>query len=635
VDVVPTPASIAGGAEADDVHAVADDGVRPVGLLRRLFYVLSPAEKRQLWMLLPAVIVMALLDAAGLASIVPFLGLLADPDAIENSAVLGWAYSAGGFTSSKGFFFAVGLAVLGILTFGNLFSAATTYALLRFSWMRNHSLSMRLLRGYLRRPYGYFLTQNTSQLAQRILAEVQQVVAGIVVASMQLSARLVVVAFVLVALVLLDPMMAVGVGAAFGVVYGALFMIVRRRLTLLGKRRIDANRERFRLAAEMLTGIKEVKLAGLEEVFLSRYAQPSFAFANTVAEKQVIAQLPRFALETIAFGGVIVIVLYLLRSGQGLTDVLPVLGVYAFAAYRMLPSLQQIFAGLSGLRAAAASLDALVEDLPPATDEDELPRAEVAPLPFEEELRLENVSFRYENADTDALAEIDLSLRPGEWVALVGPTGSGKSTLVDVLLGLLVPERGRLIVDGTPVSEAMLAAWSANAGYVPQQIFLADDTVAHNIAFGDEADEVDRERLEHAAKVAQIHDFITEELPGGYDAMIGERGVRISGGQRQRLGIARAVYRRPRFLVLDEATSALDNETEARFFDALHGALRDVSVISIAHRLSTTRTFDRIHVIERGRIVDSGTYDELATRSALFASVREEMGAGTPAAVTS
>ncbi len=577
-------------------------------------------------MLMPAVIVMAILDTAGIASIVPFLALLSNPNAVQESELLSWAYEAGAFTSRESFFFAVGLGVLSVLTLGNTFSALTTWALLRFSWLRNHTLSMRLLESYLNRPYAYFLTQNTSKLAQKILSEVNQVVSGIFVAGIRLSARLIAVAAILIALLAIDPVMAIGVAVVFGGVYGVLYVAVRRTLTRLGQQRLKANHGRFRLATEMLVGIKEVKLAGLEATFLERFGVPSLKFADTLATHQIISQIPRYALETIAFGGVMLLVLYLLRTGRQLTDALPVLGIYAFAAYRMLPSLQQVFAGVSGLRMNLPALDSIVQDIPSASEARATPER-VTALPFREELKVSSVSFRYEGGEGFALQDIDLALRAGEWVAFVGTTGSGKSTLVDIMLGLLSPTHGTLSVDGVELGPENLARWQANAGYVPQQIFLADDTVAQNIAFGAERDSVDQARLEHAAKVAQIHDVVTGELPEGYQTVVGERGVRLSGGQRQRLGIARAIYRQPRFVVLDEATSALDNETETLFFESLRGALKDVSVVSIAHRLTTTKSFDRIFVIEHGRIVDAGRYPELCARHALFRE--QERAAGS------
>ncbi len=612
--------------EAPVADRAAPASVDEPGVLGKVWAILAPAERRQLLALLPAVVVMALFETAGVASIVPFLGLLSDPAAIEKHALLRAWYQAGDFTSPNSFFFVVGLAVLLLVTVGNAISGATTWALLRFSWMGNHTLSLRLLGDYLRRPYEFFLAQNTADLSKNILSEVQSVVTGVLVQGVQLTARGCVVLFVVASLVVLDPVMAAGVAVAFGGVYGAIFLAVRRALTNMGTERVAMNQQRYRLAAEALAGVKELKLYGLEETVLAQYAQPSTTFATLQARHAVLAQLPKFALETIAFGGVLAMVLYLLGAGRSLTDSLPVLGLYAFAAYRMLPGLQVVFAGMTTIRFQLGALGVLYRDLDRTTDVP-APAREVPEVRFESALVLDDVRYHYASAPRSALDGVSLRLGRGEWLALVGATGAGKSTLVDVMLGLLPPTSGRLLVDGGELDDTRRRGWQRVVAYVPQQIFLADDTVARNIAFGLPSHAVDQERLRWAARVAQIDDFVTEQLPKGYDTPIGERGIRLSGGQRQRIGVARALYRRPKLLVLDEATSALDNETEARFFAALESELSETAVVSIAHRLTTTRGFDRILVLEHGRVVDEGSYDELAGRVEMFRMVRTE-GAG-------
>jgi ABC-type multidrug transport system fused ATPase/permease subunit len=601
-------------ATSDAVNAEADAERRP-GLLRQVWSILSPAEQRRFLMLQPLVVCTALLETAGLASIVPFLALLSDPTALEREGALKTAYTALSFTSPTSFFFAVGVFVLVLVTVGNAVSGLTTWALLRFSWMGNHTLSLRLLESYLARPYAYFLENNGAELAKNILAEVGQVVSGILVAVTHMLARSVVLVGILVTLLAIDPMMAVGTGGVFGLLYGGIFAAIRRRLKKYGALRNAANGARHKQATEALAGVKELKLYGLEHIAAQAYSGPSLTFGTMQTRASVMGQLPRYALESIAFGGVLVIVLGLLQRGQGLTEVLPVLGLYAFAAYRMLPGLQAIFTGLTTVRFAATALDTLYRDLhrelPPP-----LPAA--IPVTFNAALRLENVHFSYRNTRRAALAGINLTLHPGEWLALVGPTGAGKSTVVDVLLGLLEPSAGAVFVDDVAVTGGALRGWQQMVAYVPQQIFMLDDSIERNICFGVPPSAVDHERVREAARIAQIHTFIESELPQGYATRVGERGVRLSGGQRQRLGIARALYRRPKLLVLDEATSALDNATEAEFFAALRVALKDVAVVSIAHRLSTTRCFDRILILEHGRVVDSGDYAELTARSPHF-----------------
>lgn len=560
---------------------------------------------------------MAIMETVGVASIVPFLGLLSDPEIISRKPALAWAYERGGFSSRNEFFFAAGLGVLGLVTLGNAISALTTWAMLRFSWMRNHTLSTRLLGAYLRQPYEFFLDKNSAELGKNILTEVQSVVSGVIVTGVQICARMVVIVGVSLALFALDPLMAGGVLFTFGGVYGALFMSIRRRVSTSGRERVALNQARHKTAQESLAGVKELMLYGLEPLALRQFSGLSYEFARRQAANAIIGQIPRYALETIAFGGVLLIVLYLLRAGRRLEDVLPVLGLYAFAAYRLLPALQTVFAGLTSLRFNLGALDVLYNDL--RSRESTTKALASEPLLFERTIALESVSFRYREAARQTLERIDLSINVGEWVAFIGPTGAGKSTLVDILLGLLVPAEGTMRVDDIVLdSGPRRVAWQKNVAYVPQQIFLLDDTVLRNIAFGLPDDQIDRARVLEAARIAQIGSFISEELPQGYGTSIGERGVRLSGGQRQRIGIARALYRQPKLLVLDEATSALDNATEAAFFESLLASHASCAVVSIAHRLSTTRDFDRIVVIERGRIVDVGTHEELLNRSPHF-----------------
>jgi ABC-type multidrug transport system fused ATPase/permease subunit len=594
--------------------AAPDGGLVP---LMKVWSILARQERRQLLLLIPAVIGMAVLETVGVASIVPFLGLLSDPNIIDRNPGLAWLYMVGGFEVREDFFFAIGFGVLFLVTIGNGTSALTTWAILRFSWMRNHTLSTRLLQAYLRQPYTFFLEKNSADLGKNILSEVQSVVTGVIVQGVQLLARFVVVCGVSIALFFVDARMAAGVLVVFGGVYGVLFIGVKRNISRAGRERVALNLQRHKTAQESLAGVKELKLYSLEPVAVGQFSISSFAFARRQAGNAVIAQIPRFALETIAFGGVLLVVLYLLRAGKRLEDVLPVLGLYAFAAYRLLPALQTIFSGLTSLRFNLGALDVLHADLTDREATAQLPAPD--DVPFTNEVHLENVSFRYRSAVRATLEKVELTIRAGEWVAFIGPTGAGKSTLVDILLGLIEPDSGRVLVDGVVLdAESRRSGWQKNVAYVPQQIFLLDDTIIKNIAFGEPEGSIDRGRAASAARIAQIDEFISKELPNGYDTFIGERGVRLSGGQRQRLGIARALYRHPRLLVLDEATSALDDLTEAAFFNALVESHAACAVVSIAHRLSTTRWFDRIVVLEAGAITESGTYAEVSGRSALF-----------------
>ena len=569
------------------------------GVLRQVWSILSPDERRRFLLLQPLVIVTGLLETAGLASVVPFLALLSDPQAVDRHKLLRFAYDAFGFASTTSFFFAVGVGVFVVITVGNGVNALTTWALLRFAWDGNHAISLRLLENYLARPYVFFLENNSSELAKNILIEVNQVVGGVLVVAMQMIARMAILVGIMSTLLVVDPMMAVATGGVFGVLYGGMFALVRKQLQRDGVLRHQANSHRHKVAAEALGSIKELKLYGLESEVSKLFEGPSRLFGLTQARAAVVGQLPRYALETIAFGGVLLIILGLLWRGDSLNQVLPVLGLYAFAAYRMLPGLQAIFTGFASIRFAQSAVDTLYRDLAVQT-----PTVRVVDTGRElvGHVELKDVRYSYPNAGRIALDGVSTSIASGEWVAFVGRTGAGKSTLIDVLLGLLTPDAGSVAIDGTDLSSGVLQRWQSRIAYVPQQIFLIDDTIENNICF---SQSIDLKRLENAARIAQIHDFIVTELPDKYRTVIGERGIRLSGGQRQRIGIARALYRDPLLLVLDEATSALDNTTEEAFFTALRSGLAGVSVVSVAHRLSTTKYFDTVRTVDHGVIIDA------------------------------
>lgn len=592
---------------------------------------LSGAERRRMWWLVPVVTLNALIQVVGIASVMPFLALIANPGIIQEQWLLHWLYDSLGFGSTGAFLVFTGGVVLFALVASNAFAALTDLLMLRFAWQMNHTLAVRMLRTYLAKPYVYFLSQNTSALAKNILGEVSRTVQGVMVAGINLVARLVVATAVLALLVVVDPWLAIGTFCVLGAAYGAFFLRVRRGLAFAGERRVSSDRERYRAATEALTGVKEIKVLGVEAPFLERFERPSRTFVRYEVRHQIIRMLPRYAFETVAFGGMLVIVLVALAREQGLTELLPTLGVFAFAAYRLMPALQGIFGSMAELRVSVASVDTLHQDLERSSLTAPAALDGIAPLPFRAALELRDVTFAYPGAGHPLLQGFDLKIPANTSVALVGATGSGKTSVVDLLLGLLRPQEGHLVVDGVAVSDAQVPAWQRNVGYVPQAIYLSDDSVAANIAFGVPQKRIDMEAVERSARQAQIHDFIMNELPDGYDTGVGERGVRLSGGERQRLGIARALYRDPDVLVLDEATSALDNVTEEEFFRAVAAIGRSKTIVMIAHRLSTVRDADVIVMLDAGRVVAQGDYQELLASSSEFRSLaraRQPVDAG-------
>jgi ATP-binding cassette, subfamily B, bacterial PglK len=590
----------------------------PTAAARQMLDLMSRGERRRLLFLLPAVTANAIMQVIGIASVMPFLAIVASPEILQTNAYMRWTYETLGFQGTTAFMMFVGLMVLLTLILSNGFAAWTQFRLMRFSWDLNHSLSVRMLQTYLAKPYVFFLNQNTSGLAKNILNEVKHAISGFLVAWMNLISTGIASALILALLIVVNPMLALLTFVFLGGAYGVLFMAVRRGMEAAGRRRSQTDRARYKAASEALVGVKEIKLLGKERPFLKRFIRPSRDYARHMARQQVISSLPRFAFETIAFGGMLLIVLYLMWRNVGLEGVLPMLGVYAFASYRLLPKLQSIFSAMTDIRFNTSAVELLHHDLERGAPPLRVAREDVEPLPFRDRLELRGLSFAYPNARHEVLESFDLVIRARTSVALVGATGSGKTTTIDLLLGLLTPQTGRLVVDGVTVTDQNLAAWQKNLCYVPQEIYLADDTVAANIAFGVPEGKIDQEAVERAARAANIHDFIVTELDLGYDTEVGERGVRLSGGQRQRLGIARALYNDPDVLILDEATSALDSVTEQSIFHAVNEIGKSKTIVMIAHRLTTVRGCDVIYLLDRGRVLAAGPYEELLHTSPEF-----------------
>ncbi|WP_259182732.1 ABC transporter ATP-binding protein [Salinibacter ruber] len=595
-------------------------------VLRKLFSLLTRRERRNLYILFVAVLLMASLQVASVASIMPFLSVASDPSIIQQNEYLRWAYAAFGFDDDRSFLIALGLGALLALVVSNVFIILTRWAMERYSWGRNHSLSRRLLRSYLYRPYEYFLTRNSSELGKNILEEVKEVTDQMLKPTLRGVAKAVVALFIVGFLVYFDPVVALMVTVVLGAAYGAIYLVVRSQLDERGEARVEANTKRYQFVGEAFGGIKEVKIQGKEEAFLNLYDDPSERYARNQALYRVIKKAPRYIIEMVAFGGIILIAVYLIAVRESLQQVIPVLGLYAFAGYRLLPALQEAFHGLASARFNIAALNKLHRDLKGLAEARSSASGgsdgtAAPPLLLEEELALREVSYTYPDADRPAIKNLSLAIPARSMVGFVGKTGSGKTTAVDLALGLLRPQEGEITIDGTPLRANNLRRWQQTLGYVPQHIYLSDDTVARNIAFGVPRDQIDMETVREAARRAHILDYVEQDLPNRWETVVGERGVKLSGGQRQRIGIARALYHDPSVLVFDEATSALDQSTEAGVMEAIYDLEGEQTILIISHRLSTVQRADNIFMLEEGRKVGEGSYDELLDQHAKFRSM--------------
>lgn len=590
-------------------------------MIKKISELLTVRERRRLYILFIVMVISAIIEVAGIASIMPFLALIANPNLVEENAILNWIYTNLNFESTNRFLIFTGVMVLIILIVSNLMVFLTNWGLARFSWMRSHSISRRLLRNYIYQPYKFFLNQNTSILGKNILSEVQLVVKGVIVPLLEIFSRGIVAVFIFIMLVVVEPILALSLIIILGGVYVFTYRLIKQRLNIKGERRYKTNAERFKAVNEAFGDIKQLKLMGCENFFIKRYSKPSMEYAKHNASAQIIGRIPRYIIEVIAFGGIIVVVLYFLLTGKGLEDFLPIIGLYAFSTYRLLPALQSIFTGIATVRFNTQGLNALYEDMYSFNGKVNVyisDRAKIEPLPFKEMLELKNITYSYPDTDKHVIKDLNIKIGVNTSIAFAGATGAGKTTIANIILGLLRPDSGKMIVDGVEITDENLASWQRNLGYIPQDIYLQDDTVIRNITFGVPDDKVDMDFVIRAAEIANIHNFIMEELPDQYDTVVGEKGVRLSGGQRQRIGIARALYHNPAVLVLDEATSALNGATEYEVFKAIENIVKSKTLIIIAHRLTTIQGCDVIYVMEKGSIMGEGTYEELIKSNKSF-----------------
>ncbi|SNB46620.1 ABC transporter ATP-binding protein [Geobacter sp. DSM 9736] len=578
-------------------------------------------EKKYLFLLFAVIFAMSFIETLGIASIMPFMRAISNPSPADMPHLVHDALDFIGFQSASDLVLPLGIALFGLLVVSSLLKALIVRLSIIFENNVNQVLGRRLLANYLSKEYSFFLNRHTSDMGKNILFEARNVISCFA-AALQVVSSVLMSLLIMSLLVLFEPLVAVAIAISLGGSYGAVFLFTRNRLSRIGKEQVHAVSLKHKAANEALNGVKEIKVLGRERFFIERFSVHAEHYSRNCIAAGTVGLLPRLALEVMAFGGILLIVFYLIGNGGSADQIIPLLAVYAFAGYRILPALQQIFSGIGTIRLNAAGLELLHGDLVKEPQESQgnisVVNEAVLPLPFDRELRLDNVGFRYTGASGPTLDGVTLTILKNTSVGLVGATGSGKTTLVDIILGLLVPTSGEVLVDGIRIRDEQIPYWRRNIGYVHQQIFLSDDSIARNIAFGVPDSIIDMAAVIRAARVANLHSFIENRLPEGYETIIGERGVRLSGGQRQRIAIARALYRNPSLLIMDEATNALDGVTEAAVMDALREVSGKKTVIMIAHRLTTVKGCDIIYMLQNGRIVSHGTYEELTKSSRWF-----------------
>lgn len=589
-----------------------------LNLLARLWHHLSRRRQRQFALLLGLMLLSAFADAVSLGAVIPFLGILTTPDLVFNHPVVADAVQAWGITSAD--------QLVLPLTLGFAVAALTAGAIrllllwgnTRLAYASGTDLSLEVYRRTLYQPYRVHVARNSSEVISGVSIKVAGAVA-LLLSLLTLVSSVVSLVVIIVVLVLIDPVVAMVAIVGFGASYGLIARIFRRSLYHNSQRIAHEQTQVIKALQEGLGGIRDVLLDGMQSVYCDVYRHANYPLQRAKGNIVFIGQSPRYVMEALGMVLIAALAYGLSRQAGGIATALPVLGALALGAQRLLPALQQGYSAWTTIAGAHASLADVVEllDQPlPAEAQQPAP----APLPFQDAIRFIAVRFRYGSDGPWVLDDFNLTILKGARVGFVGTTGSGKSTSMDLLMGLLMPTEGELLVDGQPISGNRIRAWQRTIAHVPQSIYLADSTLAENIALGVPRDTIDLQRVQQAASQAQISDFI-ESRAGGYDALVGERGIRLSGGQRQRIGIARALYKQASVLVFDEATSALDNATEQSVMAAIEDLNRDLTVLIIAHRLTTVKHCDTIVVLEHGRVVAQGAYEQLLESSPSFRSM--------------
>lgn len=572
---------------------------------KKLFFLLNSFERKQAGLLLAMVMCVAILDMIGVASILPFMAVLTNPSLIETNLILNKMFNfliIFGVETKQQFFFVLGLIVFLILITSIAFKIFATYLQIRFINLRDYSISKRLFETYLRQPYSWFLNRNSAELGKSILSEVNHVVGAGIKPIIDVIAKSALIIAIVTLLFIADPTLALIVGSTLISAYLLVYFFVRKKLNKIGKDRLKNNELRYKVVSEAFGGAKEAKVSGSEQFYINNYSDNSKIYAETHSAVQIISQLPRYALEAIAFGGVLLMILYMISKTGSFNSVVPVISLYVLAGYRLIPALQQTYASISQLVFIGPGIDKLYEDFRNLKIHKVNQDQEVISL--NKEIVLKNINYNYPKTSKSVIKNLNLIIPSKSTIGIIGNTGSGKTTIIDIILGLLEPQKGTLEVDGKIITSKNVRNWQKSIGYVPQHIYLTDDTIAANIAFGQYHKDINQSAIEDASKIANLHEFISNELSEKYKTIIGERGIKLSGGQRQRIGIARALYHKPQVLVLDEATSALDNQTEEVVMEAINNISKNVTIILIAHRLNTIKNCDIIFKIQSGKIIE-------------------------------
>jgi len=554
-------------------------------------------EKKKLYFLFFLVIVMAIMEVVGIASVAPFVSIVSNPEVIHTNIYLSKIYSILELQDESQFQVYLGFFVLTLLILTNAFSAFVQWRIVRFTNEQVHNLSVRLMTAYMFQSYDFFIQRNTSELSSSILSEVNRAVGGAILPSMQVVARIVVIVFIFVLLIFVDPLVSIATLLVLGLGYWLFYLVFRSTLRELGSGLGAINSDRYKAVNEALKLIKEIRIKGKEGVFIDRFSLPSSRSVRYLSASSLISLIPRYFVESIAFGGVILTIVYAVANNS-IDKTLPILSLYILAGYRLLPAIQQLYSNFTRLRFNIPSLNSLALNLK-NIELSSNKAADSIRMRFSESIEILGVDYKYEQNDALVLKNVNFRIERNTTVGLIGGTGSGKTTLINILLGLIKPSGGEVKIDGIGLSERHIPSWQRMIGYISQDFHMLDDTILNNITLSDK--EPDINRVREVVRMANIDSYINS-LEQGLNTNIGENGVRLSGGQKQRLGIARALYENPELLIFDEATSALDSHTEELIMEAIYSLSGQKTIVIISHNTKILSRCDSVYALNDGII---------------------------------
>lgn len=589
--------------------------------LKKVYSLFTARDRFKLVILFVLMLVASTLEVIGIGMIPIFVFAVSEPNQLLAYPVLGDLLRSMEITTAEQL--VVYGAILLILVYlgKNLYLSFFIYLKKKFVANRGLQLENRIFRAYMTCPYTFYISRNSAELLRNVTTETKRVVEAVMLPFLELTLNVTMFVFILGTLLILEPLITLVTILFMGIGGGLFLMYTRVKNKQYGLEDRRARKMRNKMVLQGLGGLKVTRVLNREPLFLTQYAHWAERSKQANVYKYVVSNLPKHIIETMAVIGILLIALILVWEGRAITAIIPVLALFGAATVRLMPVFNQVISQVTNIQYNAPSVEVIYEDLHLLENIGSEFRQDVLldepdKLLLNQKIEIRNVTHQYPGQKDLAVENVSLEIPRGAAMAFVGESGAGKTTMADLLLGLFEPQEGEILVDGVNI-ESNIRGWQKNVGYIPQQIYLLDDTIRRNIAFGIPDEQINEEKVVAAVEAAQLGE-LTERLPDGLDTVVGERGVRLSGGQQQRIGIARALYDNPKVLVMDEATSALDNVTERYVIEAIEKLRGDRTIIMIAHRLTTVEKCDQIYVMTNGKIVNQGRYKELIQDSAYF-----------------